>query len=78
VYQAGAEAAEAFFNFNAEDFEDVDGVGDGAHWNRTLGLVEALEGDYYASMTIFDVDSEDEENLDNLKTLLSTALSRLP
>jgi hypothetical protein len=78
VLQSGREAAELLYGLGAEDYEEVDGLGEEAQWSD--GFLDVLEGDYNISMTIFifSSDIDDTQKLEQAKALAAKALDRLP
>jgi hypothetical protein len=58
--------------------QDVDGLGDGAHWLDGLNVMEVLQGNYDFSVQLIDLLSPTGSKLDQAKALASDVSSKLP
>lgn len=74
------EGADALFDLNpGVDTEDVDGLGDRAHWLKgALPMLEVLDGDWYVSIDINISDFDEEQQKQASIQLAEAVLDRLP
>lgn len=69
---------ESLFEFNNDDAEEIDGLGDRAQYlSGILGVLEVLEGDYYISVSVTGSDLDEDERRDASIELADHALGRL-
>jgi hypothetical protein len=70
---------ESLYEFLSEDAEEVDGLGDRAHYvSGALTLLEVLDGDYYISVSVDSIELSDVLEQEGAISLAGKALERLP
>jgi len=72
------DAGESLYEFNNDDAEEIDGLGDRAQYlTGLLGLLEVLKGDYYLSVSVNSFEMEDDDIRDASIELAEHAVARL-
>lgn len=73
------EEVEAIYEVGTEGYEQVDGVGEKAHWSGSpADTLEVLEGDYNVSISVFSLGEEELDYKQLSIDLAGSALDRLP
>lgn len=70
--------AEASFEFGADQYAAVEGLGDRAYNSQPIDDVTVLAGRYELSVGLYFVSDDDEAELEMARELAATALDRLP
>ena len=73
-----AEEAEASFEFGADQYPAVEGIGDRAYDSQPIDDVNVLVGRYELSVGLYFVSDDDEAELAMASELAALALGRLP
>jgi hypothetical protein len=72
------EGGESLFDFQNDEAEEVDGLGDRAQWyGDIIGILEVLEDDYYVSVSIFSAEDDEEVLKEQSIGLAEKILDRL-
>lgn len=72
------EEAEASFEFGADQYPAIEGLGDRAYNSQPIDEVTVLAGRYELSVGLYFVSDDDEAELAMARELAATALDRLP
>ncbi len=77
LYSGEREEVEALFEYNREEFEEVEGVGEAAYWAaEPFSQIEVLQGNYEVAISVYA--PGEESHLEAAKDLAKKALDRLP
>ena len=72
------ETAESSFDFGAEDYPAVEGIGDRAYNAQPVNDITVLAGRYELSVGLYFISDDDEVELAMARDLAALALDRLP
>ena len=75
-----AEGGEGLYEFNNDDYEEIDGIGDRAQYSGgdILPLLEVMKDDIYFSITVNGTDLDEEATREAMIDLAHIAVNRLP